>query len=212
MKEDFKKIRHEYKQPELRKAHMSDDPFEQFKLWFQKALEMNIPDANAMTLSTVSKEGRPSGRILLLKDFNEKGFCFFTNYKSRKADDLKENPFASMVFFWPQLEQQIRIEGKVEILESEKSDEYFFERPVGSRTAAAASPQSQTIESRDEIDQMFSNFQKEHGEDFQRPLFWGGYRLIPDKFEFWQGRANRLNDRIEYSLENNGWKKYRLAP
>ncbi|MDQ2177285.1 pyridoxamine 5'-phosphate oxidase [Marinifilum sp. D714] len=212
MKEDFKKIRHEYNQKELRKKDMHEDPFVQFEHWFKNALEHQIPDANAMTLSTVSKVGRPSGRILLLKDFNEKGFCFFTNYKSRKGDDLKHNPYASMVFFWPELEQQIRIEGKIEKVDLAKSNEYFYDRPVGSRIAAAISPQSQKIKNRAFLDNLYSDFKNKHEGDFPKPDFWGGYILIPDLFEFWQGRSNRLNDRIEYFLENSHWKTRRLAP
>ena len=212
MKEDFKRIRHEYGNKELRKANADVNPLVQFERWFKEAVDLKLPDANAMTLSTVSPQGRPSARILLLKDFNEKGLCFFTNYNSKKGLELETNPFGAMVFFWPELERQIRIEGKIEKLEPEKSDEYFFERPVGSRIAAAVSPQSQEIENREVLVEMIAEFRKKYGEEFKRPDFWGGYRLKPDLFEFWQGRENRLNDRIEYSLHNDVWKMRRLAP
>lgn len=212
MKKDFKKLRHEYGVNELNKSDINPNPFMQFKMWFEHAVKMELPDANAMTLATVSEDNKPSARILLLKDYNEKGFCFFTNYKSRKGDDIVANPFGALVFFWPELERQIRIEGKIEKLETEFSDEYFFDRPIGSRIAASVSPQSKEIESREILTQMIESFKKENGDDFKRPFFWGGYRLIPDLFEFWQGRKNRLNDRIEYKFENKEWHIRRLAP
>lgn len=212
MKENIKGLRHEYGKKELSKSDANPNPFKQFESWFAEAVDMKLPDANAMTLATVSKEGKPSARILLLKDFNEKGFCFFTNYDSRKGDDLRNNSNAAMVFFWPELERQIRIEGKIEILESELSDEYFFERPIGSRIAAAVSPQSSEIKNREALSKMIEEFKEKNGDDFIRPKNWGGYRLIPEFFEFWQGRKNRLNDRIEYFSEKNEWKMRRLAP
>ncbi|WP_321308955.1 pyridoxamine 5'-phosphate oxidase [Marinifilum fragile] len=212
MKEEFKRIRHEYGKKELLESDINSNPFEQFKIWFSEAVEQNLPDSNAMCLSTVSSNGRPSSRILLLKEFDENGFCFFTNYNSKKGKELENNPFASLVFFWPELERQIRIEGKIEMLNAKKSDIYFNERPVGSRTAAAISPQSKVIANRDELDKMVMEFIEKHGENFARPNFWGGYKLVPDLFEFWQGRENRLNDRIEYKIEKNSWIHRRLAP
>ncbi|WP_282126555.1 pyridoxamine 5'-phosphate oxidase [Marinifilum flexuosum] len=212
MKEEFKRIRHEYGKKELLESDVNSNPFEQFNVWFSEAVEQNLPDSNAMCLSTVSGQGRPSSRILLLKDFDETGFCFFTNYDSRKGKEIESNPFVSMVFFWPELERQIRIEGKIEKLDTKKSDAYFNERPIGSRTAAAVSPQSKTIENRNELEKMVFEFSEKHGENLRRPDFWGGYKLIPDLFEFWQGRKNRLNDRIEYKLEKNSWIYRRLAP
>lgn len=212
MKEEFKRIRHEYGKKELLESDVNSNPFEQFNIWFAEAVEQNLPDSNAMCLSTVSGKGRPSSRILLLKDFDEYGFCFFTNYDSKKGKEMEINPFASMVFFWPELERQIRIEGKIEKLDAKKSDAYFNERPIGSRTAAAVSPQSKAIENRDELEKMVFEFSEKHGENLKRPDFWGGYKLIPDLFEFWQGRKNRLNDRIEYKLEKNSWIYRRLAP
>ncbi len=212
MKKEIKNIRHEYEEAELTRSEISEDPFIQFQNWFEKAVELKLPDANAMTLATVSAEGKPSARILLLKDFDEKCFCFFTNYNSRKGGDITSNPNGAMVFFWPQLERQIRIEGRIEKLESELSDEYFFERPLGSRMAASVSPQSEEIDNREVLNKMISKFQSENGDHFSRPKYWGGYRLMPELFEFWQGRKNRLNDRFEYNLENKDWKLRRLAP
>lgn len=212
MKKEIKNIRHEYGEGELKRSDIEANPFTQFKNWFEQAVDLNLPDANAMTLATVSAEGKPSARILLLKDFNEKGFCFFTNYNSRKGSDIEANPNGAMVFFWPELERQIRIEGRIEKLESELSDEYFFERPIGSRTAASVSPQSDEIENRAVLDKMIAEFQSKNGDNFCRPDFWGGYRLIPELFEYWQGRKNRLNDRFEYKIEKNIWKAKRLAP
>ena len=212
MKKDFKKLRHEYSMAELNKSDINSNPFTQFRIWLEQAIKMELPDANAMTLATVSADNKPSARILLLKDYNEKGFCFFTNYNSRKGTDIEGNPYGSLVFFWPELERQIRIEGKIEKLEPEFSDEYFLDRPVGSRTAAAVSPQSNEIENRNALIQMVETFKKKNEDEFTRPDFWGGYRLIPDLFEFWQGRESRLNDRIEYNLKNKQWEIRRLAP
>jgi len=212
MKDDLNRIRREYGDNALSKADISKNPFLQFEKWFQLALKANIPDANAMCLSTVSAKGKPTARILLLKDFDQKGFCFFTNYKSKKGRNIDINPHGALVFFWPTLEKQIRIEGKIEKLEENLSDTYFYNRPIGSRIAAAVSPQSEEIENRNSLITTVDQFKAIHGEKFQRPEFWGGYRLIPDLFEFWQGRENRLNDRIEYILHKNNWNIRRLAP
>jgi len=212
MQKDIQKRRHEYTLRELNEQDIDPNPFIQFDAWFKMALDADLPDANAMTLATVSPEGRPSARILLLKDYSEDGYCFFTNYESQKGKDLAEKPYAAMVFFWPQLEKQIRIEGLVERLDPKYSDQYFMERPVGSRRAAAVSPQSVILKNRAELDEAVEEFSKTFGDDFKRPGFWGGYKLIPDKFEFWQGRESRLNDRIEYILEDGKWHPQRLAP
>ena len=212
MKEEFKRIRHEYGKKTLLESEIKSNPFEQFELWFVEAIENNLPDANAMCLSTVSESGRPSSRILLLKDFDENGFCFFSNYNSKKGIEIEKNPYGSLVFFWSELERQIRIEGRIEKLNTQKSDTYFNERPLGSRIAAAVSPQSEVLKNREELEQMVSDFSNKNGDNFNRPEFWGGYRLIPDLFEFWQGRESRLNDRIEYLLQENNWTYKRLAP
>jgi len=212
MQEDIQKKRHEYSLNQLNEEDVKPNPFDQFDAWFKMALNANLPDANAMTLATVNSEGKPSARILLLKDYSEEGYCFFTNYDSRKGKELKQNPNAAMVFFWPQLEKQIRIEGQIKQLSPEHSDRYFMERPVGSRRAAAVSPQSSILKNRAELETSIEDFKTKFGDDFQRPAFWGGYQLIPEKFEFWQGRESRLNDRIEYFLEDKKWKFHRLAP
>ncbi|WP_372751485.1 pyridoxamine 5'-phosphate oxidase [Labilibaculum sp.] len=212
MNKDIKKLRHEYGQRSLTRSEINSNPFTQFRIWFEEAVKMQLPDANAMTLATVSPDNRPSARILLLKDFSEKGFCFFTNYQSRKGKDIDKNAYGALVFFWPELERQIRIEGKITKLKAEDSNQYFFERPIGSRMAASVSPQSTEIENRESLIEMMNQFENEHGTIFNRPDFWGGYQLQPDLFEFWQGRENRLNDRIEYTLENKKWKHRRLAP
>nr|WP_320120143.1 pyridoxamine 5'-phosphate oxidase [uncultured Marinifilum sp.] len=212
LKDDFKKIRHEYGKTQLLESEISKNPFVQFSNWFRYALNENIPDANAMTLATVSPSGKPSARILLLKNFDENGFCFFSNYNSRKGIELEQNSYAAVVFFWPKLERQIRIEGIVGKLPPSISDTYFSERPLGSRVAAAISPQSKEIENREYLEKLIIDFNSLNKEKIQRPVFWGGYRLIPELFEFWQGRENRLNDRIEYFLDKNVWRTRRLAP
>ena len=212
MQDDIQKRRHEYTLKQLNEQDVDPSPFVQFDIWFKMALEAELPDANALTLATVNPEGKPTARILLLKDYSKDGYCFFTNYKSKKGEDLKQNPFGAMVFFWPELEKQIRIEGRIERLSPEQSDKYFMARPVGSRRAAAASPQSDIIKDRVEIETAIKEFETKYGDQFDRPEYWGGYRLIPDKFEFWQGRENRLNDRIEFVLENGNWNFHRLAP
>jgi len=212
MQKDIRKQRHEYTLKQLNEKDINPNPFAQFDAWFKMALEADLPDANAMTLATVSHEGKPSARILLLKDYSDNGYCFFTNYESRKGKDLSINPYAAMVFFWPKLEKQIRIEGLVKRLNPEHSDQYFIERPIGSRRAAAVSPQSTILKNRDELEQAIEEFTKSWGDNFKRPDFWGGYQLVPEKFEFWQGRESRLNDRIEYILEDGKWLSHRLAP
>ena len=212
MQEDIKKKRHEYTLKQLNEQDVDQNPFVQFDAWFKMALEANLPDANAMTLATVNSEGKPRARILLLKDYSDDGYCFFTNYKSKKGEDLKLNSYAAMLFFWPQLEKQIRIEGRIERLEPEHSDRYFMARPVGSRRAAAVSPQSSVIEGREELVQAIEEHKKKYGEAFKRPDFCGGYILLPERFEFWQGRENRLNDRIEYIPKDNNLISHRLAP
>ena len=212
MQEDIQKKRHEYTLKQLNEKDVDPNPFVLFDTWFKAALDADLPDANAMTLATVNSEGKPTARILLLKDYSNDAYCFFTNYKSKKGEDIKQNPFGAMVFFWPELEKQIRIEGRIEHLLPEQSDKYFMARPVGSRRAAAASPQSTILKNRDELEKAIQDFKNKFGDNFKRPSYWGGYKLIPDKFEFWQGRENRLNDRIEFVLENENWNFHRLAP
>jgi len=207
---NIKKIRHEYNLQELRKNQVSLCPISQFEIWFNNALNCKIPDANAMTLATVSPQGLPSARILLLKEFSTEGFSFFTNYESDKAKDIENTPYGAIVFFWPQLEQQIRIEGKIKKVEPEDSDKYFNQRPIGSRIAALVSPQSKLIENRADLEKQVASINLD--QEIKRPNYWGGYKLIPYSFEFWQGRENRLNDRIKYTKKGDTWIIDRLAP
>jgi len=212
MKSEIARIRHEYSQEKLSKAQVNPDPIKQFDEWFDAALRSELKDANAMTLATATSDGIPTARIVLLKDFDSNGFSFFTNYESQKAHDIKENPNGALVFFWPELERQIRIEGRIQKVEAEDSNRYFNMRPLGSRIAACISPQSQEIEKRDILEEAYRNYEQKSEEEIQRPDYWGGYRLLPSMIEFWQGRENRLNDRIEYRLEGANWKIRRLAP
>ena len=207
-------LRKEYSSQSLLEAHIAAHPVEQFDRWWQQALKSEIVEPNAMTLATASSDGMPSARIVLLKGFNPDGFVFFTNYKSYKGLQLEENPKACLVFFWKELERQVRVVGLVKKITPEESDAYFQSRPVGSQLGAWTSPQSQVIPDRNWLD----NHYLEIGEQFknepiQRPAYWGGYLVQPVIVEFWQGRPSRLHDRIQYSLEDNGkWKIERLAP
>ena len=199
----------------LLEVHAADDPFIQFSRWWDEAIASQITEVNAMTLATATKSGVPSARIVLLKGFSEDtGFTFFTNYQSHKGKELEENPKAALIFFWKELERQIRIEGDVEKISEEESDMYFNSRPAGSRIGAWASPQSQPVINREVIEKSFTEFsEKFKGIQIERPANWGGYNLKPNKLEFWQGRASRLHDRLEYNLATNGsWVIQRLAP
>ena len=207
-------IRKEYRLETLDESQVSSDPIEQFGFWWNEALKSEIDEVNAMTLATANADAVPAARIVLLKGFDRKGFVFFTNYESNKAADLDMNPRASLVFFWKELERQIRISGTVEKVSEEESDHYFSSRPKGSRIGAWASPQSSVISSREIIEEKVAALQQSfEGKDIPRPLHWGGYRVIPIQIEFWQGRSSRLHDRIQYTLQDNGsWKIVRLAP
>jgi pyridoxamine 5'-phosphate oxidase len=207
-------IRKEYSLRTLSEDNVSKNPFQQFEVWWNEAVESDIGEVNAMTLATASSDGIPSARIVLLKGFDERGFVFFTNYHSYKGMQLGENPRACLVFFWKELERQIRITGLTGKIEASESDEYFDSRPEGSRIGAWTSPQSEVIASRDWLMQNETNFrEKFSGQPVTRPPHWGGYRVQPVSFEFWQGRSNRLHDRIQYTLlEQGGWKIERLAP
>lgn len=199
----------------LLEADVADDPFDQFSRWWDEAVASAITEVNAMTLATANKAGVPSARIVLLKGFGEdSGFTFFSNYNSHKGKELDENPKAALVFFWKELERQIRIEGEVEKISEEESDMYFNSRPAGSRIGAWASPQSQPVTGREIIEKSFTEFSEKFKDDLiERPSHWGGYNLKPNKIEFWQGRASRLHDRIEYTLSTTGsWVIQRLAP
>lgn len=206
-------IRRDYMKATLSEDIVDQDPFRQFTEWWIEATRAEIDEVNAMTLSTVSEGGRPAARIVLLKGYDENGFVFFTNYESRKGLDLKLNPYASLLFFWKELERQVRIDGPCEKVPDAESDEYFYSRPEGSRIGAWASPQSQVISSRDVLDQNIIELENRfQGKAVPRPPHWGGYRVRPDQLEFWQGRPSRLHDRILYTREAAGWKIDRLAP
>lgn len=207
-------IRLNYSMKTLMEHEVSSNPIEQFAKWWQDALEAEIDEVNAMTLATASSDGVPSARIVLLKSFSEKGFMFFTNYNSAKGRQLEENPKACLVFFWKELERQVRVTGLVQKLEAADSDEYFNSRPEGSRIGALTSPQSTVIENRKWLDEHYeTNRQILEGKEIRRPDFWGGFIVRPVIIEFWQGRPSRLHDRLQYSLQENGnWKLERLAP
>ncbi len=206
-------LRREYALESLDEKDVARDPLLQFSRWFQEALNSGLPEANAMTVATADASGRPSARILLLKGFDERGFAFFTNYESRKGIELAENPQAALLFHWVELERQVRIEGRVEKVPAEESDEYYASRPLGSRLGAWASPQSRAVAQRKDLEARLAELTTRFGESPPRPAHWGGYRLAPDVLEFWQGRPSRLHDRIRYSREGMGlWRIERLAP
>ena len=207
-------IRKESKLQTLSEKDVLADPFAQFGKWWNEATDSGIAEVNAMTLATASSDGMPDARIVLLKGFDEKGFTFFTNYDSSKGRQLLENPRACLVFFWKELERQIRISGLSVTLGSQENDAYFSSRPEGSRIGAWASPQSETIDSRDWLEQNEKKIRERFAaEKIERPPHWGGYQIKPTHMEFWQGRPNRLHDRIRYGLQKNGsWQIERLAP
>jgi pyridoxamine 5'-phosphate oxidase len=214
MNENTAGIRKEYTQKALVESDIDADPIRQFNIWWQDAVEANIVEVNAMTLATASADGIPSARTVLMKGFSEKGFVFFTNYDSFKGQQLAENPKACLVFFWKEIERQVRITGIVEKTGSEESDHYFQSRPKASQVGAVTSPQSQVIESRQWLDEKYKQaFEQFENTTVQRPAHWGGYIVRPVIIEFWQGRPGRLHDRIQYTLLDDGnWKVERLAP
>lgn len=210
---DISSIRKDYQLKSLSEQDVAKDPFDQFSQWWTEAIQSDIDEVNAMTLATVNQHNRPSARIVLLKDFNASGFVFYTNYDSNKGKQLESNPYASLVFFWKELERQVRIEGKCERVASTESDAYFKSRPIGSQIGAAASPQSSIISDRSILTENVEALKQQFPNgDIPRPAHWGGYRLIPETIEFWQGRSNRLHDRIKYIKEGATWKIVRLAP
>lgn len=213
LREYINKLRYDFTLKKLDELYVDQDPVVQFGGWFREAIEAQVPDANAFVLSTATARGIPSARVVLLRNFSEKGFVFYTNYHSRKGKEIDENPAASMTFFWPQLQRQVRIEGVLEKQEPEESDEYFASRPLGSKIGAWISPQSQVIDSRTELDLKFDEMAAKYPDgQVPRPPFWGGYLLKPNMVEFWQGRPSRLHDRIVYKLGEGEWKRMRLAP
>lgn len=207
-------LRREYSLEGLREEDCDPDPFAQFTVWFQEALAAEVYETNAMTLATASSDGRPSARIVLLKGFDDDGFVFYTNYESRKGRDLAENPYATLLFYWPELTRQVRVEGTVERVSREESDAYFQSRGELSRLGAWASRQSQVIAGREVLDERMSELITEYqGKDIPIPPFWGGYRLTPSSFEFWHGRPSRLHDRLCYTCQEHGaWRITRLSP
>ena len=207
-------IRKEYKLKSLDEAEAAGNAIKQFDRWWQDAINSEIDEVNAFTLATAAADGKPAARIVLLKGYDEKGFVFFTNYQSHKGQELATNPQGCMVFFWKELERQIRIEGSIEKISAEESDEYYFSRPLSSQVGAWASPQSSVIKNRDIIEDNVKKYEAQFADSsISRPPHWGGYRLQPQAIEFWQGRPSRLHDRLLYTLlENNDWKIERLAP
>ena len=206
-------LRRNYKLKSLDQKDVTENPFEQFSLWFEEAMKSQLPEPNAMILATATKDGKPSVRALLLKGFDEDGFVFYTNYESRKGKELEENNNASILFFWAELERQVRLEGKITKITAQESKKYFDTRPYKSRLGAWASNQSTVIESRFVIVKKFLKyFAKFHSNEIPLPPYWGGYILKPECFEFWQGRANRLHDRVRYTKESEKWIIERLSP
>lgn len=208
-------MRRDYTREGLTEAQAPDEPLSLFRQWFAEAVKTEqLPvEPNAMTLATVGGEGRPHCRVLLLKGLDERGFTFFSNYDSAKGEQLRAQPFAAMTFFWPSLERQVRIEGRVERVTAEESDAYFQVRPLGSRLGAWASPQSQVIRDRGELEALLAQTEQRFLDNAPHcPEHWGGYRLLPERIEFWQGRASRLHDRLNYRLQDGRWLRERLAP
>ncbi len=214
MKGKIADIRKSYSKKKLTEKKAEKSPFDQFAKWWKQALAAEISEINAMTVATVSAEGTPSARIILLKDFGPEGFTFFTNYSSTKGKNLEQNPKVCMVFFWKELERQVRITGCAEKISSQESTEYFQSRPIESQLGAIASPQSSVIENRNWLDNQYEQAKKDYeGKTINRPEHWGGYLVKPESIEFWQGRPGRLHDRLLYSLQTGGtWKIERLAP
>jgi len=207
-------LRREYTQRGLREEDLAADPFTQFGAWFDEVAQADIREPNAMTLATATPDGRPSARMVLLKGVDARGFVFYTNHESRKGNELTANPRAALVFFWVQLERQVRVEGRVERVSDEESDLYFASRPEGSQLGAWASQQSAVLPDRGPLEARYEEMRARYeGHEIPRPPFWGGYRVVPEAVEFWQGRVNRLHDRLRYRHQDDGsWVIERLSP
>ena len=210
---DIALIRQEYMRERLDEGDVARDPIAQFRRWFDEAIQGSLPMVNAMTLATVSASGQPSARIVLLKGIDDRGLAFYTDYESRKGRELKANSRAALLFYWIELEREVRVEGVVEKTSAAESDEYFSTRPLGSRLAAnASSPQSAELAGREALEQRYRDVEQRYGQSPPRPQSWGGYRVVPHVMEFWQGRPNRLHDRLLYTKGSEGWSIARLAP
>ncbi len=209
---DLHDIREDYSKRELSEAECADSPLEEFERWMNEAMHAQVNEPTAMNVAAVGEDGRPNSRMVLLKEVNAQGFVFFSNYLSRKGRSLAAHPFAALTFFWPELERQVRVEGRVEKLDEAASDEYFKSRPYTSRLGAWASEQSTVIANKAVLVKRAAAVGLKHPVSVPRPPHWGGYVVIPDRIEFWQGRPSRLHDRIQYRLENGVWRKERLAP
>jgi len=206
-------LRQDYTKETLNETDVDPNPFVQFRRWFDQAVNAELPEPNAMTLATASRDGIPAARIVLLKALDDRGFTFFTNYNSAKGKELEANPHAALVFLWTELERQVRIVGSVEKITSEESDGYFFSRPHNSRLGAWASEQSEVIPNRDVLEEKLAALKGEYeNREVPRPPHWGGYRVIPREIEFWQGRSSRLHDRLRYRNQNGTWVIDRLSP
>ncbi|MEJ5961649.1 pyridoxamine 5'-phosphate oxidase [Pedobacter immunditicola] len=211
--ETLQNLRQDYRAAALTEQEVDKNPISQFATWFTDAMTAKIFEPNVMTLATADKSGRPSARIVLLKGFDEQGFTFYTNYNSHKGKELAENPYAALVFFWAELERQVRIEGSVTKIDPQTSDQYFHSRPMGSQIGAIVSPQSSIINSRDLLEVKVNQLTEEFKDkEIPRPAHWGGYIVKPTTIEFWQGRTSRLHDRINYQLIDGIWVVNRLAP
>lgn len=213
LREQIANLRRDFCKMEFSETVANPDAIAQFECWFKHAMDSHVHDPNAFVLSTVGVDHRPSARVVLLRDFNESGFVFYTNYRSRKSREIEQNPYGTMTFFWPELERQIRVEGKLMKQSPAGSDDYFASRPRSSKLGAWASPQSDALPNRGVLDEALAEMEKRfEGKEVPRPDWWGGFVLQPDKIEFWQGRPNRLHDRLLYTRDGFTWKISRLAP